>query len=273
MYVGKENRNASFQSWFRESGEQRGPLCSLPTKPTHDFSLHRSLRTKGGKERKGKVSPRFSLIYAESVRNFSSFFFLSRERGVGGKSGPCNRDRGSKSLRILTSTVARPRTPFIYDPRKLRNPCVYGRVTARLATRLVSPFSSLQTELNPAQSFLLLSSFSRISRISSSTKQPRFYKGSRVSRVNFPTTFPRDPELFSFSGALLVARMTRKGRGKKRTNELGCLAFKERRRTKERSLRSSASTLAKKFILASGERKKERGEGARIERARQDGGN
>lgn len=94
-----------------------------------------------------------------------------------------------------------------------------------------------------------------------------------MSRVNFPTTFPRDPELFSFSGALLVARMTRKRRGKKRTNELGCLAFKERRRTKERSLRSSASTLAKKFILASGERKKERGEGARIERARQDGGN
>ena len=227
----------------------------------------------GKEERKGKASPRFSLIYADSVRNFSSFFFLSRERGVGGKSGPCNRDRGSKSLRVLTSTVARPRTPFIYDPRKLRNPCVYGRVTARLATRLVSPFSSLQTELNPAQSFLLLSSFSRISRISSSTKQPRFYKGSRVSRVNFPTTFPRDPELFSFSGALLVARMTRKGRGKKRTNELGCLAFKERRRTKERSLRSSASTLAKKFILASGERKKERGEGARIERARQDGGN
>ena len=80
-----------------------------------------------------------------------------------------------------------------------------------------------------------------------------------MSRVNFPTTFPRDPELFSFSGALLVARMTRKGRGKKRTNELGCLAFKERRRTKERSLRSSASTLAKKFILASGEGGKERG--------------
>ena len=39
-----------------------------------------------------------------------------------------------------------------------------------------------------------------------------------MSRVNFPTTFPRDPELFSFSGALLVARMTRKGRGKK-TNQ------------------------------------------------------
>lgn len=57
--------------------------------------------------------------------------------------------------------------------------------------------------------------------------------------------------------------MTRKRRGKKRTNELGCLAFKERRRTKERSLRSSASTLAKKFILASGERKREGGGGGR----------
>lgn len=116
----------------------------------------------GKEERKGKASPRFSLIYADSVRNFSSFFFLSRERGVGGKSGACNRDRGSKSLRVLTSTVARPRTPFIYDPRKLRNPCVYGRVTARLAIRLVSPFSSLQTELNPAQSFLLLANITNI---------------------------------------------------------------------------------------------------------------
>lgn len=85
-----------------------------------------------------------------------------------------------------------------------------------------------------------------------------------MSRVNFPTTFTRDLS-FSHRARCCLDDGEEEG-GKKRSNELARLAFEERRR----SLRSSASTLAKKFILARGERKRE---GARIERAWQDGGN